>query len=195
MSVINITREAKDPEEESAVLRPTTSSSSSVVTISPSLAAWRAYQDSRRNSTASTLTMISTAKPPRSAMINYGNVGSFSQSLETEKPLVSTVESKPSIGIRQALISTQITPGTSCHEVEISSDDVEKGLKLLLEKIQEVHGGRGKVKKRKNAKYSVKFVGPERVTKMLDTVLRDIEDLQKKGNEWKFCQKIEESIL
>ena len=108
---------------------------------------------------------------------------------------MSTVESKPSIGIRQALISTQITPGTSCHEVEISSDDVEKGLKLLLEKIQEVHGGRGKVKKRKNAKYSVKFVGPERVTKMLDTVLRDIEDLQKKGNEWKFCQKIEESIL
>ena len=65
----------------------------------------------------------------------------------------------------------------------------------MLEKVQEVYGGRGKVKKRKNAKFSVKFIGPESVAKMLDTILQSIEDLQRKGNEWKFCQKIEESIL
>ena len=135
-------------------------------------------------------------------MINYGNVGSFSPSLssdsklETEPPLVSTVESKPTLS-KPAMTSIpiQITPGKRSHEVEISSDDVENGLKLLLEKVQEVYGGRGKVKKRKNAKFSVKFIGPESVAKMLNTVLKSIEDLQRKGNEWKFCQKIEESIL
>ena len=138
-------------------------------------------------------------------MINYGNLGSLSPSsrygsnskLETEKPLVSSsFESKPTLG-KPAMTSIpiQITPGKRCHEVEISSDDVENGLKLLLEKVQEVYGGRGKVKKRKNAKYSVKFIGPESVAKMLDTILQSIEDLQRKGNEWKFCQKIEESIL
>ena len=101
LSVINITREAKNQEEVSAVLRPTSTClqpSSPEVSISPSLAAWRAYQESRKNITASTLSMNSTAKPPRSAMINYGNLGSFSPSsrygsnskLETEKPLVSS---------------------------------------------------------------------------------------------------------
>ena len=206
LSVINITREAKNPEEVSAVLRPTSTClqpSSSEISISPSLAAWRAYQESRKNVTASNLSMNTTAKPPRSAMINYGNVGSFSPSSrfgsnnkwETEKPLESTVDSKPTLG-KPAMTSIpiQITPGKRSHEVEISSDDVENGLKLLLEKVQEVYGGRGKVKKRKNAKFSVKFIGPESVAKMLNTVLKSIEDLQRKGNEWKFCQKIEESI-
>ena len=195
-SVINIRRAAETPEE-SVSPRPVSSSS---VTISPSLAAWRAYQDSRKNISASTLVLNSTAKPPRSAMINYGNVGSQSQTsgfcsnnkLGTEKPSVSTVESKPRL-VKPEI--TQIAPGNRCHEVEISSDDIETGLKMLLEKVQEVHGGRGKVKRRKNSKYSVKFVGPEGVAKMLDNVLKSIEDLQRSEIGWKFSQKIEESIL
>ena len=195
-SVINIRRESETPED-SVSPRPVSSSS---VTISPSLAVWRAYQDSRKNISASTLVLNSTAKPPRSAMINYGNAGSQSlgfcsyNKLGTEKPSVSTVESKPRL-VKPEITSTQIAPGNRCHEVEISSDDVETGLKMLLEKVQEVHGGRGKVNRKKNSKYSVKFVGPEEVAKMLDNVLNNIKDLQRKKTEWKFSQKIEESIL
>ena len=196
LSVINIRREA-ETSEESVNPRPISSSS---VTISPSLAAWRAYQDSRKNISASTLVLNSAAKPPRSAMINYSNAGSQSSGfcsnnkLEREKPLLSTVESKPKL-VKPEITSTQIAHGNRCHEVEISSDDVEAGLKLLLEKVQEVHGGRGKVKRRKNSKFSVKFVGPEGVAKMLDNVLKSIEDLQRNETGWKFNQKIEENIL
>ena len=196
LSVINIRREA-ETLEESVNPRPI---SSSGVTISPSLAAWRAYQDSRKNISASTLVLNSAAKPPRSAMINYSNAGSQSSGfcsnnkLGTEKPSVSTVESKPKL-VKPEIRSTQIAQGNKCHEVEISSDDVEAGLKLLLEKVQEVHGGRGKVKRRKNSKFSVKFVGPEGVAKMLDNVLKSIEDLQRNETGWKFNQKIQENIL
>ena len=132
-------------------------------------------------------------------MINYGNVGSLLPSsrcgsngkFETETPSVSTFESKPT----PILSSTQIVPGKGSYEIEISSDDVETGLKLLLEKVQEVYGGRGEVKRRKNSKYSVKFIGPEKAAKMLDNALKSVENLKRKGTVWKFCQKIEESIL
>lgn len=81
----------------------------------------------------------------------------------------------------------------------MKSQDVEAGLKKLLEKVIEVYGGEGRVKTRKsigagNVQYSFKYVGTESATKLLDQSLKNISDLQSKGNVWKYTQKIEVRI-
>ena len=84
--------------------------------------------------------------------------------------------------------------------MEISSDDIEKGLKQLLEIVKEVYGGDGKVKMKKSfcskkGKYSFKYVGPEKATKLLDESLKSVKELQLKGPVWKFTQNIEVKVI
>ena len=153
------------------------------------------------------LALASTAKPPRSAMINYADKQaglaasrmSGNDKLVTGNPSEATiVVSRPRLA-RPVVTATTSSPGTD-HEVQISSQDIETGLKMLLDKVQQVYGGRGKVKRQKKFcstqnKCSVKFVGPERAARVLDAALQSIEDLQKKETVWTFSQKIEVSVI
>merc|ERR1711892_679262 len=105
-------------------------------------------------------------------------------------------------------ISLQITPTpsilanqltTNIHVVEILSSDVEGGLKDLLNKVTEVYGGEGKVKKKKKKKeeatYSFKYIGPEKAALLLEKALKSVKELRSKSDLWKFTQRLEVSVV
>ena len=144
------------------------------------------------------LALASTAKPPRSAMINYADKQAGLAASRMSGNEATIVDSRPGLA-RPVITATTSSPSTD-HEVQISSQDIETGLKMLLDKVQQVYGGRGKVKRQKKFcstqnKCSVKFVGPERAARVLDAALQSIEDLQKKETVWTFSQKIEVSVI
>ena len=81
------------------------------------------------------------------------------------------------------------------HVVEIASENVESGLNMLLSKIVEVYGGEGRVKPKQRSreekcKYSFQYVGPQVAIELLDQSLKSIQELQSKGNDWKYTQNI-----
>ena len=67
--------------------------------------------------------------------------------------------------------------------MEVKSSDVEKGLNELLDKVKEVYGGKGKVKrKNRNNLYSFKYGGPERAAiSLLEGALHNVRELQNKS--------------
>ena len=85
---------------------------------------------------------------------------------------------------------------STLHVMEISSSDVEAGLQTLLEKVKEVYGGEGRVavKKgllRKDGRYSIKYIGPSKAVELLSKVLESVKQLQTKGKNWTFTQRLE----
>ena len=47
----------------------------------------------------------------------------------------------------------------------------------------------------KKVKYSFKYVGPEKATKLLDESLKSVRELQIKGPVWRFTQNIEVKVI
>ena len=81
------------------------------------------------------------------------------------------------------------------HVVEIASENVESGLNRLLSKIIEVYGGEGRVQLKQNGqkgkrKCAFHYVGPKAATELLDQSLKSVQELQSKGNIWKYTQNI-----
>jgi len=194
----NLSRNQRARSDFFSSLAISTPSTATISASSSSLASWLSSRESKPQAvdTSPAVPITPIVKPPRSAMYNFSRNHSSLSSIIPSTSVSSNIELGP---IKQTQLQTQSS--TFEKVIEISSGDIEKGLKDLLENVKEVYGGDGKVKIKKKfgkskepPQYALKYVGPENAAKLLDKALNNIKELQSKGTLWKFTQKIEVSI-
>ena len=47
---------------------------------------------------------------------------------------------------------------------------------------------------RKTPRHSIKYIGPSRGVELLNRVMNNVRDLQAKGDQWRFTQRLEVNV-